>query len=193
MCTAWTFPNVNRQKDEGIDVLFFLVVYLCTKSLDASHTANCVQLSRGVKGLIGLTPVSALPQSVTQSLVFRFESIRGELLCVCSPGCLHEKPRNSRLLERRSHNDAVFFKSEALRALGTIFSLGLGPESLEVSLGSVSRCRFVEDCGRSWKLCTVLLSNLSSAFVIALHFIMSCAKPWSGSAAKCLWYSFSRT
>lgn len=122
-------------------------------------------------------PASARLHCMTRTLVFRFESIRGEGLSVSSPSCLHEKPRHCRIWKGEATMPMQCFKSDAVRVFGIICRLGSVPEGLEVPLGSVYRCRFVADCCRSRKPCTVLLSNLFNAFVIALHFITSCAKP----------------
>lgn len=197
-CTASTFLNVNSQIGETFLSLFFLVVFI-----DASCIANCAQLSCGVKDLIQLRPPHCFGPQLRSLLFFTVWQ---------SPSCLDFKEFMGRfflfllpVVYMRNHETAGFgkgeattqrcsgLKSEALRVFGIIFSFGCSPEGLEVSLGSVSRCRFVEDCGRARKLSSVLLSNLFNAFMIALHFIMSCTKPWSGSAVKRLWYSFSRT
>lgn len=115
------------------------------------------------------------------------------IFCVSSPSCLHEKPRKTAGFGKEMPQRCSVLKVK-LSVCSALFAvLAAAQKGLEVSRGSVSRCGFVEDRSRSRKLCTILPSNLFNVIVIALHFIMSCAKPWSGSAVQCLWYSFSRT
>lgn len=108
-------------------------------------------------------PVSALLHSVTESFVFRFESIHGDVLSVSSPSCLHEKPWNSRIWKGEATMQRCHVLKVKLSGCSALFSVLAAAQKAWRSLLGLSP---VADLWR------IAVDPESSALFCCLTFLM---------------------